>query len=143
MNPVGSPVDLASTRHALQPLRPELCVRSGRSGGVSKHYPFLFVQLKENKALPQLLSRHLLLSFDAVFVRLPQTNVKAYHAKLVKDFHGVLKEFQKAQRICLDRESMYRPHEEESNKTRYGDCSAMRTPTLDLELTPHIHMHND
>jgi syntaxin 7 len=40
----------------------------------------------------------------------------AYHAKLVKDFHLVLKEFQRAQRTCLDREAMYSPHDEPSPK---------------------------
>jgi len=36
----------------------------------------------------------------------------AYHAKLVKEFHSVLKEFQAAQRTCLDREAMYAPQAE-------------------------------
>jgi len=37
---------------------------------------------------------------------------RTYHAKLVRDFHAVLKEFQKAQRMSLDRECMYLPQEE-------------------------------
>mmetsp|Transcript_35185 Transcript_35185/g.76921 ORF Transcript_35185/g.76921 Transcript_35185/m.76921 type:complete len:289 (-) Transcript_35185:292-1158(-) len=68
------------------------------------------------------------------------TNVKAYHAKLVKDFHGVLKEFQRAQRICLDRESMYRPHEEDSKNNRppTSDGSSMRPMDAEMaELDAH------
>jgi len=62
------------------------------------------------------------------------TNVKAYHAKLVKDFHAVLKEFQKAQRTCLDRESMYRPHEDEVKKTRVAASSAAARAAMGSEM---------
>merc|ERR1712205_97922 len=34
----------------------------------------------------------------------------AKHQKLVKDFHAVLKDFQKAQRTCAERESTFLPH---------------------------------
>ena len=31
------------------------------------------------------------------------------HAKIVRDFHAVIKDFQKAQRVCIEREGMYAP----------------------------------
>jgi hypothetical protein len=40
----------------------------------------------------------------------------AVHAKLVKDFQALLKEFQAAQQTCLDREAMYKPHPDASHK---------------------------
>mmetsp|Transcript_24235 Transcript_24235/g.29388 ORF Transcript_24235/g.29388 Transcript_24235/m.29388 type:complete len:283 (-) Transcript_24235:106-954(-) len=45
-----------------------------------------------------------------------ESSVQANHAKLVKDFHGVLKDFQKAQRECMEKESMYTPQEDEPER---------------------------
>jgi len=43
----------------------------------------------------------------------------AKHQKLVKDFHAVLKDFQKAQRTCAERESTFLPQKGKS-KMSYG-----------------------
>jgi syntaxin 7 len=43
----------------------------------------------------------------------------AKHQKLVKDFHAVLKDFQKAQRTCAERESTFLP-QKGKGKTSYG-----------------------
>eukprot|EP00976_Prorocentrum_cordatum_P106465 1194454-Prorocentrum_minimum.AAC.4 len=32
---------------------------------------------------------------------------RATHAQIVREFHSVIKEFQKAQRVCIEREAMY------------------------------------
>mmetsp|Transcript_30600 Transcript_30600/g.49269 ORF Transcript_30600/g.49269 Transcript_30600/m.49269 type:complete len:295 (-) Transcript_30600:193-1077(-) len=44
----------------------------------------------------------------------------AQHQKLVKDFHAVLKEFQKAQRTCAEREATFLPQKEASTAARGG-----------------------
>ena len=44
----------------------------------------------------------------------------AQHQKLVKDFHAVLKEFQKAQRTCAERESTFLPQKEPVRGSTYG-----------------------
>lgn len=41
------------------------------------------------------------------------------HQKLVKDFHGVLKDFQKAQRTCAERESTFLP-QKAKGRANYG-----------------------
>ena len=41
------------------------------------------------------------------------------HAKIVRDFHAVIKDFQKAQRVCIEREGMYSP----------ADAAAARRPS--------------
>lgn len=38
--------------------------------------------------------------------------VKTSQSKIVRDFHTVLKEFQKAQKICIEREGIYTPQED-------------------------------
>jgi syntaxin 7 len=40
--------------------------------------------------------------------------------KTVRDFHGVLKEFQKAQRICAERESAFLPQKNTAQRQSYG-----------------------
>ncbi len=40
--------------------------------------------------------------------------------KLVRDFHGVLKEFQKAQRLCAEREATFAPRTPSGSRGTYG-----------------------
>jgi syntaxin 7 len=52
----------------------------------------------------------------------------AQHQKLVKDFHAVLKEFQKAQRTCAERESTFLPQKEVSRSGYGASDDEMRPP---------------
>ena len=40
--------------------------------------------------------------------------------KLVRDFHGVLKEFQRAQRVCAEREATFLPQKPSGSRNTYG-----------------------
>lgn len=53
----------------------------------------------------------------------------AQHQKLVKDFHAVLKEFQRAQRTCAERESTFLPQKEPS---RGGSTYGANETTAEL-----------
>jgi len=79
----------------------------------------------------------------------------ARHQKLVKDFHGVLKDFQKAQRTCAERESTFLP-QAKKGKTSYGTMdeergeeddpfSAMRTlmPQQQQERSDHAQVDSE
>jgi hypothetical protein len=54
----------------------------------------------------------------------------AVHAKLVKDFQVLLKEFQAAQQICLDREAMYTPHASATTAHKPSPSVSHRAPSF-------------
>ena len=61
---------------------------------------------------------------------------KATQTKLVKDFQAVLKEFQKAQRACAERESAYLPHSDAGRPLAVrgsGSSSSELPPYVDAE----------
>jgi len=60
-------------------------------------------------------------------------SAKATQTKLVKDFQAVLKEFQKAQRACAERESAYMPQAEEGRQLLPRGASAGLPPYADAE----------
>ena len=76
----------------------------------------------------------------------------ARHQKLVKDFHAVLKEFQRAQRTCAERESTFLPQASprtasyganESSDEREGAHGASEQQALLMDSRRQELMHNE
>ena len=76
----------------------------------------------------------------------------AQHQKLVKDFHAVLKEFQRAQRTCAERESTFLPQASprtasyganESSDEREGAHGASEQQALLMDSRRQELMHNE
>jgi hypothetical protein len=100
------------------------------------HYAALSSQLHrelEERTLPVLVLNHAC-GHGTVW----QDVAGAVHAKLVKDFQVLLKEFQAAQQTCLDREAMYTPHASATAAHKPSPSVSHRTSSFSRPTPPSL-----
>lgn len=56
------------------------------------------------------------------------SRAKAQHTKLLKDFQAVLREFQKAQRLCAEKEATFLPNAPAASSSASGSRAGMEVP---------------